>query len=172
MLVLHISCVIRNLLSLTQGFPQMLTCRLSNTSVVPMSFGLRIPGDGTGQASSTSTDQVAQLNRNEWGLGDKTERRPKEFILSPSTGTVRAMAEIDIQVCLLFLILSWAVNVLSRWIPQSDLNQFPYAKAEVACQDVPYDLSGPQTSTVSQEMRNLKLSATLNVHSEQTFNPY
>ncbi|XDV28933.1 hypothetical protein PO909_032125 [Leuciscus waleckii] len=62
-----------------------------------MSFGLRIPGDGTGLASSTSTDQVTQLNRSEWGLGDKTKRRPREFILSPSTGTVRAMAEMHIQ---------------------------------------------------------------------------
>ncbi|XP_051727085.1 hydrocephalus-inducing protein homolog [Ctenopharyngodon idella] len=93
----HFSVPELNFGEVSFGFPQMLTCRLSNTSVVPMSFGLRIPGDGTGQASSTSTDQVAQLNRNEWGLGDKTERRPKEFILSPSTGTVRAMAEIDIQ---------------------------------------------------------------------------
>jgi len=104
----------RNLLSLTQGFPQTLTCRLSNTSVVPMSFGLRIPGDGTGLASSTSMDQVTHLNRSEWGLGDETKRRPKEFILSPSTGSVRAMAEIDIQVCLLFLIPSRAINLLSR----------------------------------------------------------
>lgn len=79
-----------------------------------MSFGLRIPGDGMGQASITSMDQVAQLNRSEWGLGDKTERRPKEFILSPSSGTVRAMAEIDIQVCLVFLMLSRAVNILSH----------------------------------------------------------
>lgn len=120
-----------------------------------MSFGLRIPGDGTGQASITSMDQVAQLNRSEWGPGDKTERRPKEFILSPSSGTVRAMAEIDIQVCLVFLMLSRAVNILSHWIPQSDLNQFPYAKAEVIRRDDPYDLSVPQTSTFSQETETL-----------------
>ncbi|XP_073706753.1 hydrocephalus-inducing protein homolog [Garra rufa] len=93
----HFSIPELNFGEVSFGFPQTLTCRLSNTSVVPMSFGLRIPGDGTGQASITSTDQVAQLNRSEWGPGDKTERRPKEFILSPSTGTVRAMAEVDIQ---------------------------------------------------------------------------
>uniref|UniRef100_A0A671M7Q3 HYDIN/VesB/CFA65-like Ig-like domain-containing protein n=1 Tax=Sinocyclocheilus anshuiensis TaxID=1608454 RepID=A0A671M7Q3_9TELE len=93
----HFSVPELNFGEVSFGFPQMLTCRLSNTSVVPMSFGLRIPGDGTGQASITSTDQVAQLNRSEWGPGDKTERRPKEFILSPSSGTVRAMSEIDIQ---------------------------------------------------------------------------
>ncbi|XP_067276661.1 hydrocephalus-inducing protein homolog isoform X2 [Pseudorasbora parva] len=93
----HFSVPELNFGEVSFGFPQTLICRLSNTSVVPMSFGLRIPGDGTGQASSTNTDQVAQLNRSEWGLGDKTERRPREFILSPSTGTVRAMAEIDIQ---------------------------------------------------------------------------
>ncbi|KTG35348.1 hypothetical protein cypCar_00023228 [Cyprinus carpio] len=79
------------------GNPEPVIVTFSNTSVVPMSFGLRIPGDGTRQASITSTDQVAQLNRSEWGPGDKSERRLKEFILSPSSGTVRAMAEIDIQ---------------------------------------------------------------------------
>ncbi|CAM4581517.1 unnamed protein product [Leuciscus chuanchicus] len=93
----HFSVPELNFGEVSFGFPQTLTCRLSNTSVVPMSFGLRIPGDGTGLASSTSTDQVTQLNRSEWGLGDKTKRRPREFILSPSTGTVRAMAEMHIQ---------------------------------------------------------------------------
>ncbi|XP_073785286.1 hydrocephalus-inducing protein homolog isoform X1 [Danio rerio] len=92
----HFSVPELNFGEVSFGFPQMLTCCLSNTSVVPMSFGLRIPGDGMGQASITSREQVAQPNRSEWGMGDQTER-PKEFILSPSTGTVRAMAEIDIQ---------------------------------------------------------------------------
>uniref|UniRef100_A0A672MHX5 HYDIN/VesB/CFA65-like Ig-like domain-containing protein n=1 Tax=Sinocyclocheilus grahami TaxID=75366 RepID=A0A672MHX5_SINGR len=110
----HFSVPELNFGEVSFGFPQMLTCRLSNTSVVPMSFGLWIPGDGTEQASITSMDQVAQLNRSEWGPGDKTERRPKEFIISPSTGTVRAMAEIDIQVCLVFLMLCRAINILSH----------------------------------------------------------
>ncbi len=65
------------------------------------------------------------------------------------------MAEIDIQVCLVFLMLSWAVTILSHWRPQSNLNQFPYAKAEVAHRDDPYDLSVPQTSTFSQETETL-----------------
>lgn len=106
-----------------------------------MSFGLRIPGDGTGQASITSTDQVVQPNRKEWGIEDQTERRPKEFILSPSTGTVRAMAEIDIQVCSLS-------ELSTYYLTESHLNQFPYAKDRSACQDDPSDLSTePQTST-------------------------
>ncbi|XP_056622256.1 hydrocephalus-inducing protein homolog isoform X2 [Triplophysa dalaica] len=79
------------------GFPQTLTCCLSNTSMVPMSFGLRIPGDGTGQSSITSADQIAQLNRNDWGLGEKTGEKTKEFLLSLTTGTVCALGEIDIQ---------------------------------------------------------------------------
>nr|XP_055030475.1 hydrocephalus-inducing protein homolog [Misgurnus anguillicaudatus] len=82
------------------GFPQTLTCCLSNTSVVPMNFGLRIPGDGTGQSSTTSVDQVAHLDRSEWAPGDKTERKPKEFTLSFTTGTVRSLGEIDIQITL------------------------------------------------------------------------
>uniref|UniRef100_A0A671PFL8 HYDIN/VesB/CFA65-like Ig-like domain-containing protein n=1 Tax=Sinocyclocheilus anshuiensis TaxID=1608454 RepID=A0A671PFL8_9TELE len=104
----HFSVPELNFGEVSFGFPQMLTCRLSNTSVVPMSFGLWIPGDGTEQASITSTDQVAQLNRSEWGPEDKTTKRPKD------TGTVRATAEIDFQVCLVFLMLCRAINILSH----------------------------------------------------------
>lgn len=87
-----------------------------------MSFGLRIPGDGTGQSSITSADQIAQLNRNDWALGEKTGEKTKEFLLSLTTGTVCALGEIDIQVCSLFLFLSKVVNALSHRIPRSDLN--------------------------------------------------
>ncbi|XP_051512768.1 hydrocephalus-inducing protein homolog [Myxocyprinus asiaticus] len=96
----HLSVPELNFGEVSFGFPQTLTCCLTNTSMVAMSFGLRIPGDGAGVDSITSMDQVSQLNRSQWGLGDKTERRPTEFILSPSTGTVRALAEIDIQLTL------------------------------------------------------------------------
>lgn len=70
-----------------------------------MSFGLRIPGDGTGQTSTTSVDQVAHLDRSEWAPGDNAERKPKEFTLSFTMGTVRSLGEIDIQVRSLLLIL-------------------------------------------------------------------
>lgn len=90
--------------------------------MVPMSFGLRIPGDGTGRSSITSEDQIAQLNRNDWAPGEKTGEKPKEFLLSLTTGTVRALGEIDIQVRSLFLLLSQVVDLLSHRIPRSDLN--------------------------------------------------
>ncbi|KAF7242755.1 hypothetical protein EYD10_10907 [Varanus komodoensis] len=35
------------------GFPRTLSCCLSNTSLVPMTFSLRVPGDGTGEPSVT-----------------------------------------------------------------------------------------------------------------------
>ncbi|TRY66369.1 hypothetical protein DNTS_003345, partial [Danionella cerebrum] len=96
----HFSVPELNFGEVSFGFPQMLTCRLSNTSVVALTFALRIPGDGMGPASITSSDQVSQLNKSEWGMGDTTERRWREFTISPSTGIVRAMADIDIQLTL------------------------------------------------------------------------
>ncbi|KAL6479129.1 hypothetical protein MHYP_G00125620 [Metynnis hypsauchen] len=82
------------------GFPNMLTCWLSNTSLVSMSFGLRIPGDGMERHSVTSMEQVSQLDRNEWRPADKLSGRPREFKVTPSAGTIRAQSQIDIQVTL------------------------------------------------------------------------
>ncbi|KAJ8339698.1 hypothetical protein SKAU_G00343310 [Synaphobranchus kaupii] len=82
------------------GFPQSLTCCLNNTSLVPLTFGLRILGDGTGPPSVASTDQVSDLNRREWGTGGALADHPVEFTIAPSSGTVRAQGAIDIQVTL------------------------------------------------------------------------
>ncbi|XP_060779913.1 hydrocephalus-inducing protein homolog [Neoarius graeffei] len=82
------------------GFPHTLTCSLSNTSLVSMSFGLRIPGDGMGRDSVTSTEQVTELNRNDWKPGDKASERPQEFRVTPSSGTIQAQSQLDIKVTL------------------------------------------------------------------------
>uniref|UniRef100_W5LN16 HYDIN axonemal central pair apparatus protein n=1 Tax=Astyanax mexicanus TaxID=7994 RepID=W5LN16_ASTMX len=81
-----------------QCFPQTLTCRLSNTSLVPMSFGMRIPGDGMGKDSVTSSEQVSQFNRNNWRPGDRVAERPQEFKVTPRSGAIRALSHKDIQV--------------------------------------------------------------------------
>lgn len=86
-----------------KGFPHTLTCSLSNTSLVSMSFGLRIPGDGTGRDSVTSTEQITELERNDWKLGDRTSERPREFSVTPSSGTIRAQSRVDIKVGLFVL---------------------------------------------------------------------
>ncbi|KAG7333195.1 hypothetical protein KOW79_003330 [Hemibagrus wyckioides] len=82
------------------GFPQTLTCSLTNTSLVSMSFGLRIPGDGMGRDSVTSTEQVTELDRNDWKPGDRASERPREFRVTPSSGTIRAQSQMVIKVTL------------------------------------------------------------------------
>lgn len=83
---------------LLAGFPQMLTFCLTNTSLVPMTFSLRIPGDGTGPPSITSALQVSQLNRTKWLSEESAGERPTEFSIIPSSGTVRAQGQVDLQV--------------------------------------------------------------------------
>ncbi|KAJ8272065.1 hypothetical protein COCON_G00109240 [Conger conger] len=82
------------------GFPQTLTCCLNNTSLVPLTFGLRILGDGAGPPSVASVEQVSDLNRTEWGGGGARSDRPVEFSIAPSSGSLRAQGVLDVQVTL------------------------------------------------------------------------
>ncbi|XP_053355859.1 hydrocephalus-inducing protein-like [Clarias gariepinus] len=82
------------------GFPHTLTCSVTNTSLVSMSFGLRVPGDGSGRESVTSTEQVKELDRNDWKPGDRASESPREFIVTPCSGTIRAQSKMDIMVTL------------------------------------------------------------------------
>ncbi|KAF5907636.1 hydrocephalus-inducing protein, partial [Clarias magur] len=82
------------------GFPHTLTCSLANTSLVSMSFGLRIPGDGSGKESVTSIGQVKELDRNDWKPGGRASESPREFRVTPCSGTIRAQSKMDIRVTL------------------------------------------------------------------------
>uniref|UniRef100_UPI003AADF4DB hydrocephalus-inducing protein homolog n=1 Tax=Centroberyx gerrardi TaxID=166262 RepID=UPI003AADF4DB len=84
------------------GFPQTLTCTLFNTSLVPMTFALRVLGDGLGSPSVTSAKQVSELSRSQWqgSAARDPQTRPVEFTLSPASGTVRAMSDATIEVTL------------------------------------------------------------------------
>ncbi|KAI5620965.1 hydrocephalus-inducing protein-like, partial [Silurus asotus] len=82
------------------GFRHTLTCLLTNTSLVPMSFHLRIPGDGMRRDSVTSTEQVTELDRNDWKLENRASERSREFRVTPSSGTVRAQSQMHIKVTL------------------------------------------------------------------------
>lgn len=84
--------------SFPTGFPHTLTCSLNNTSLVPINFGLRVPGDGSGPSSITSVSQVSDLSRTEWSSSTVPDR-PIEFTLTPNSGTVRPQGLVDIQVC-------------------------------------------------------------------------
>ncbi|XP_075289556.1 hydrocephalus-inducing protein homolog [Opisthocomus hoazin] len=82
------------------GFPRTLSCRLTNTSLVPMTVNLRIPGDGQGEPSVTSFDQVSDKTRPSWRKGLQGHVMPTEFTVTPCKGTVRSQGSLDIEVTL------------------------------------------------------------------------
>ncbi|NWI09406.1 HYDIN protein, partial [Crypturellus soui] len=82
------------------GFPSTLPCCLNNTSLVPMSFTLRIPGDGPGEPSITSCVQILDDTRPSWRRGVRGHAKPTEFTITPCRGTIRSQGLVDIQVTL------------------------------------------------------------------------
>ncbi|NXL46323.1 HYDIN protein, partial [Podilymbus podiceps] len=82
------------------GFPRTLSCRLTNTSLVPMTFNLRIPGDGSGEPSVTSFDQMLNNTCSSWRKGAQGRGKPTEFTIIPCRGTIRSQSFLDIQVTL------------------------------------------------------------------------
>ncbi|KAM6352746.1 hydrocephalus-inducing protein homolog isoform 6-T13 [Alca torda] len=82
------------------GFPHTLSCRLTNTSLVPMSFNLRIPGDGLGEPSVTSSVQMLDNAHPSWRKGAHGHVKPTEFTIMPCRGTIRSQGFLDIQVTL------------------------------------------------------------------------
>lgn len=83
------------------GFKHTQTCSLMNTSLVPMSFHLRVPGDGhTPSICATSdldpeTPRTASTPRH--GLSGSLA---KEFEILPSTGTIPPQSEMKVAVTL------------------------------------------------------------------------
>ncbi|NXS48372.1 HYDIN protein, partial [Balaeniceps rex] len=82
------------------GFPHTLSCRLTNTSLVPMTFNLRVPGDGSGEPSVTSFVQMSGNTCPSWRKGAQGHVKPTEFTIMPCRGTIRSQGFLDIQVTL------------------------------------------------------------------------
>ncbi|XP_068024510.1 hydrocephalus-inducing protein homolog [Melanerpes formicivorus] len=80
------------------GFPHSLSCRLTNSSLVPMAFALRVPGDGTAEPSLPSTALLLDPSHPAWG--GRAQGHPREFSISPGRGTIRPLSFVDIQVTL------------------------------------------------------------------------
>ncbi|XP_056273332.1 hydrocephalus-inducing protein homolog [Pseudoliparis swirei] len=82
------------------GFPQTLIFNLINSSYVPITFALRVPGDGLGSPSITSAKQVSQVSGNNWGGGAAGDlhARPVEFTITPAVGSVQALTDVTIKV--------------------------------------------------------------------------
>ncbi|XP_069724910.1 hydrocephalus-inducing protein homolog [Phaenicophaeus curvirostris] len=82
------------------GFPRTLSCRLTNSSLVPMTFNLRIPGDGSGEPSVSCFAQVSNNTHPSWRRGAQRHVKPTEFTIKPCRGTINPQGFMDIQVTL------------------------------------------------------------------------
>ncbi|XP_030099412.1 hydrocephalus-inducing protein isoform X1 [Mus musculus] len=96
----HFNVPALNFGNVSYGFPHTLMCSLNNTSLVPMTFKLRVRGDGEGMSSIPSYSQ--ESDSKQWS-GINTEMpttKPKEFTISPNSGTIRAQGFTAIKVTL------------------------------------------------------------------------
>ncbi|XP_076989079.1 hydrocephalus-inducing protein homolog isoform X4 [Tamandua tetradactyla] len=82
------------------GFPHTLICSLNNTSLVPMTFKLRVPGDGLGSKSISSSERYSDDQRPSCKEEVITTMKPKEFTITPSCGTIRSQGFAAIKVTL------------------------------------------------------------------------
>ena len=72
-------------------------CTLVNTSLIPMTFKLRVPADGWASEEMHSHDN-SLLDSNLSDVGSTIMPSPMEFDISPSTGTIAPQGELDIKV--------------------------------------------------------------------------
>ncbi|KAM5208569.1 hydrocephalus-inducing protein homolog isoform 3-T4 [Hipposideros larvatus] len=82
------------------GFPHTLICSLNNTSLVPMTFKLRVPGDGVGHKSISSSEQYSDNKRPPWNKDEVPTTKPKEFTIIPDCGTIHSQGFAVIRVTL------------------------------------------------------------------------
>uniref|UniRef100_A0A8U8ATG8 HYDIN/VesB/CFA65-like Ig-like domain-containing protein n=1 Tax=Geospiza parvula TaxID=87175 RepID=A0A8U8ATG8_GEOPR len=81
------------------GFPYTQRCRLTNCSVVPVMFKLRMSDDGT-QPAVDSLDQIHREGDPSWRKGIHFYVEPKEFTINPSQGIILPQGQQDIEVTL------------------------------------------------------------------------
>ncbi|XP_047385193.1 hydrocephalus-inducing protein homolog isoform X1 [Sciurus carolinensis] len=81
------------------GFPHTLTCSLNNTSLIPMTFKLRVPEDGLGP-KSTAFCEKDLVNRPSGADEEILTVKPKEFTIIPNCGTIRSQGFAAIRVTL------------------------------------------------------------------------
>ncbi|RMC08918.1 hypothetical protein DUI87_13912 [Hirundo rustica rustica] len=81
------------------GFPSTRLCRLTNTSMVPVTFKLRVLDDGT-QPAVSSFDQIRRDSDPSWREGLHSSVKPREFTMNPSQGIILPQTYQDIEVTL------------------------------------------------------------------------
>ncbi|NXV55442.1 HYDIN protein, partial [Molothrus ater] len=81
------------------GFPCTKSIRLTNCSVVPVTFKLRMSNNGT-QPAVDSLDQIRKEGDPSWRKGIHFYVEPREFKMNPSQGTILPQGHQDIEVTL------------------------------------------------------------------------
>ncbi|XP_063801928.1 hydrocephalus-inducing protein homolog isoform X2 [Pseudophryne corroboree] len=94
----HFNVPTLNFSDISYGFPRTLRCSIHNTSLVPMSFSLRVPGDGSGEPSLTSHRVLLDKGSSAWRRKHHGGLRLREFSIAPSRGTIRSQGLLDIEV--------------------------------------------------------------------------
>ena len=76
----------------------MKSCKLINTSLIPMSFMLRVPSDGQGPSAASIAGSF--LTHYDPAASDVRSyaHPPMEFEILPSSGVLPPQSQIDIQV--------------------------------------------------------------------------
>ncbi|XP_059507551.1 hydrocephalus-inducing protein homolog [Stegostoma tigrinum] len=94
----HFNMPVLNFGEVSFGFPKTISCCLTNTSLVPMSIKLQIPGDGVGEISQTSFSQASERRSISSWINVETGARRKEFTINPSGGIIKSHVGKEIQV--------------------------------------------------------------------------
>uniref|UniRef100_H0ZFR8 HYDIN/VesB/CFA65-like Ig-like domain-containing protein n=1 Tax=Taeniopygia guttata TaxID=59729 RepID=H0ZFR8_TAEGU len=81
------------------GFPYTQSCRLTNTSPVPVTFKLRMSKDGM-QPAVNVFDQIRSNSDPSWTEGIHFYVEPREFTINPSQGTILPQGHQAIEVTL------------------------------------------------------------------------
>ncbi|XP_078688637.1 hydrocephalus-inducing protein-like [Branchiostoma floridae x Branchiostoma belcheri] len=83
------------------GFQHTQTCTIVNTALVPMTFSLHVPGDGTGERSICSLlDLEEGTHASDHHPNQSVSTALQEFIIVPSSGTIPAQSQVRVQVTL------------------------------------------------------------------------
>lgn len=83
---------------LFQGFVNTRHCTLVNTSLIPMTFNLRVPADGCVRDGSRHSPGDSLVDSNISDVGSSLLTAPQEFDLKPCTGAVAPESSMEIKV--------------------------------------------------------------------------
>lgn len=81
------------------GFSYNKTCKLVNTSQIPMLYNLRVPTDGAGESAVRIAEAFLSGDKLE---GNRLPKNLMEFVVEPSKGVLEPLSEVEITVRFVF----------------------------------------------------------------------